>query len=168
MSSSLRQLGPKPDLEQPQEPPPLQPEQATHKPIPPAHTAFVKPHLTPLLKTTETYIGPEFLQKHGIRRRRLDFYSGATLLSNLHKRDATSQAYTQLFRYEDMVKAVRNNRPWTSWNNGPPHVLHYDENLDGWWHAFSIARHLDTFLRGHYDSDNSLGLIYTTGWERQG
>ena len=168
MPSSLRQLGPKPVLEQPPEPPPQQTQQAMHKPMPPAHMVFVKPYLTPLLKTTQPNITPEYLQKHGIRRRRLDFYSGATLLPTLPKPDPTAQAYTQLFPYGDMVECVRHNKPWTSWDNGPHHTLHYDENLDGWWHALSITRHLNRFLEGHYDSDNSLGLISTTGWEAVG
>lgn len=102
MPPSRRAPGPAPVPAGPPEaepqPQPQEPSTSEHPP----HTLFVKSHLAPLLKITDPYVSPDYIRAHGIKCRRLDFKSGATLLPRLHKPDPSARAFTRLFPYQDI------------------------------------------------------------------
>lgn len=118
---------------------------------------FIKRPLSPLVKTTDSYVSPEFLQKYGIKVRPLDFDSGAVLDPKTREPDPSARAYTQLFPREAMQAYLRTNWPC------PDDPLHWDECLDGWWHAYHIGNHLATCLRSSQGDSDILGLVQTIG-----
>lgn len=172
MPSSCRPLSPEPLRDQPPNTEPKQQQQqqqAKPKPstsalaAPPALALFVRAPLAPLLKTTDPHLSPAYLEDHRIKCRRLDFESGATLDRAGRKADPNAKRYTRLVPPQEMQEAVNKTQPWISPHYGTLKTLHWDEGLDGWWHAYIIGNHLSMYLDSNKNGDIP-GLIESTGW----
>ena len=131
----------------------------------PAHILFAKRLVRPLLKTSDPYVSPSYLQDFHVKCRRFDLYTGATFDPRTGKPDPSARVFTQPISEKSMERAVNATRPWVT-DIDDNRTLHWDEDLDDWWHAFQIGNHLDTYLVNNYNQ-NLPGLLGGTGWQEK-
>lgn len=169
MPSTRRPSGPQPVRGTPPQDEPQRRDEAVQNsdhpgPRLPPHAIFARAWLTPLLTTSEPYLSDEYVHKFGIRRRRLDIFSGLAMRPGTQQPASRSTAFMRPMALDDVRTAVEEKRPWISSTYGSSHSLSWDENIDNWWQAYWIAEHIMMYARSHSD-EWKLGLVYSTGWE---
>ena len=80
----------------------------------PAHSLFVKPRLTALVKSQplDPYVGPDYIRVQNVKCRRINLQTGATLDPNTRTPDPRSRSFTWPFPYDEMCACLDTIKPW--------------------------------------------------------